>query len=801
MFSLSRFIFGIVICGAVVIHNAAAVSAQDIAPQQIRDAMEGAVHYLKSRQNPDGSWAEWRDQPCGATSLCALALLNAGVTTEDSAIQRAMEYLRKLPPEQVAKTYSVALQTMALAAANSANEIPQIQRNVQWLEQSQVLSDNPEKNGGWNSDPQTGGIPDNASSQYVILALYEAERAGAKIKPETWHRAKAFWENGQKADGSWFSDPLGKREGSDPMTCAGIGSLMIINGMYGSQSAFVRDDVINCCQPEEQNDNERIERGFRWLIRNFTTTPGEWNYYYLYCMERVGQISAQRFIGQYDWFREGVQTLLKRKGNEANHWKGDYGFETYDHIATAFALLFLSRGRRPVLISKGQYTDNQAVWSPHPNDLKNLTEFAIRQWRLEMTWQNIDVRKAEVDDLLQTPILFLCGSQSILNGSLQEQKRLAEKLRGYLDAGGFLFAEADTEDDSFDAGFRKLMKSVFQNESDCELRPLEPEHPVWSMETVIPEDQLRPMEGIDYGCRTCVIYLPPIRNIRDSPPRPVSPSLSCLWELQRFHSREDAYAEHVQHQIDAALGIGLNIAAYATGRTPKYKYEMPSTAEEKLADYHRRRGQIQTAMLDLQGNVNAAPRAVPKLLQQIAVQLNIPVNVHPVRVSLDQDEIFDSPILFLHGRNAIAMTESQRKQLKKYIEQGGFLFVNAVCSSKAFTESFQKEMQATFPDKPMAKIPANDPLLTDFCGGFPLQTLNVRMREKTEERRNRFVTQPLPPDLEGIAFDGRWRILFSPYDISCAIEETNETLQYQGYTKEDAFKLSINAILYAIEYL
>ncbi|MDR1491251.1 MAG: DUF4159 domain-containing protein [Planctomycetaceae bacterium] len=800
MFYLSRLVLMIVICGYVITNNAATLPAQDVDSRQVRDAIDGAISYLKNKQNPDGSWAEWRDQPCGATSLCSLALLSAGVAKDDPTIQRALAYLRKLPPAQVAKTYSVALQIMALAAADSGNEKPQIQRNVEWLESAQIQSDNPEKNGGWNGDPQSGGIPDNASSQYVILALYEAERAGAKIKPETWRRAKEFWENGQKADGSWFNDPLGKREGTDPMTCAGITSLMIINGFYGSASAFVRDDAIHCCQSEENPDDARIDRGFRWLIRHFTTAPGEWNYYYLYCMERVGQISAQRFIGQYDWFREGVQTLLKRKGNAVNYWTGDEGFEQYDHIATAFALLFLSRGRRPILISKGKYNDNDAVWSPHPHDLKNLTEFAVRQWQLEMTWQVVDVRTASVDDLLQTPILFLCGSQSMLNGSLQEQQRLAEKLRGYIDAGGFIFAEANTEDDSFDVGFRKLMQNMFQQETDYELRPLEAEHPIWSMEKVVSVDQIRPMEGIDYGCRTCVVYIPPIRNVHHSPPRPTPPSLSCLWELQRFHQRDDAYADHIQHQIDDALGIGLNVVAYAAGRTPRYKYEMPSTAEKKLENYQRRRGQIQAAMLDQQGNVNAAPRAVPKLLEQLALQLHIPVNVHPVRVSLDRNEIFDYPILFMHGRNAIELTESQRRQLKRYIEQGGFLLVNAICSSKAFTESFKNEMQTTFADKPMAKIPPNDPLLTDSCGGFPLQTLNVRTLEKTEDRRNKIVVKPLVPDLEGIAFDGRWRIIFSPYDISCALEDDAGTLQCQGYTKEDAFKLAINAILYAIEF-
>jgi len=59
---------------------------------------------------------------------------------------------------------------------------------------------------------------------------------------------------------------------------------------------------------------------------------------------------------------------------------------------------------------------------------------------------------------------------------------------------------------------------------------------------------------------------------------------------------------------------------------------------------------------------------------------------------------------------------------------------------------------------------------------------------------------PITPELEGIAFDGHWRVLLSPYDLSCALEEMSGSLQCQGYTQEDAFKLALNAILYAIEY-
>ena len=775
------------------------VHGQDIDPDEVREAIDGAIRYLKNTQKTNGSWDEVREHPYGASSLCALALLSAGLTKDDPAVNRALIYLRQFQPEG-GKVYDVALQTLVYAMANPERDKPLIQQNVAWLEAAQIKgSGTPGYNGGWSYNI-SGGVPDNSNTQYAILGLFEAERVGAIVKPETWQAAKTYMENCQNGDGSWYYNPTGRLEGTLTMTSAGVANLMMINGVLGSRAAYVQNGNVYCCQPDENPVEDKITKGLAWLTRRFTTWPGTWNYYYLYGIERVGRLSAFRFIGQHDWFREGTRTLLLRKGAVANNWKGEALNETFDHIATAYALLFLAKGRRPILVSKGQYADD-ASWKRHPNDLHHLTQFAEGQWRLEMSWQVIDLRRATVDDLLQTPVLFLCGDKNMLTGTPQQLRQLADNLRAYIERGGFIFAEANTEDDTFDIGFRQLMRDVFDDDPEYELRLLGADHPIWTIELTIPVEQMRKLEGIDYGCRTSVVYVPPYRNIRTDPVRPVPPSLSCLWELQRFHQRGEPYPEHVQDQIDAALGIGLNVLAYATGRSPRFKYEMPTTAEQKLNDYQGGRGnRIQVAMLDLQGNANSAPRAIPKLLGWLATQMKLPVDVRPIKITLDDDEIFDYPILFMHGRNAIEMTDAQRDRLRRYIDNGGFLFVNAICSSKPFTESFRREMATIFPNRKLTKLAAGDPLLTDACGGFNLPTLTLRTPQRIEGRRTEIVNVPITPELEGVAFDGHWRVVFSPYDLSCALEEMSGSLQCQGYTQEDAFKLALNAILYAIEY-
>ena len=115
------------------------------------------------------------------------------------------------------------------------------------------------------------------------------------------------------------------------------------------------------------------------------------------------------------------------------------------------------------------------------------------------------------------------------------------------------------------------MKDVFP-EPEYRLQLLEPDHPIWHAEERIAPSQLRPMWGIEFGCRTSVVYVPP------DPPANPRPALSCLWELSR-PGRGEKYGHAVQIQIDGALSLGINVLAYATNRELRPNDIQPRAAE------------------------------------------------------------------------------------------------------------------------------------------------------------------------------------------------------------------------------
>jgi hypothetical protein len=749
-----------------------AISRADISSEQVRNSIDRAVAYLKRQQGASGMWADHPAFVGGITALCTLALLNAGVEAQDETMQKSLAYLRTLQPTQ---TYVVSLQTMIFCAAEPKKDLLLVRRNVKWLERGQIGSG--DSKGAW-SYPLGNG--DESNSQFALLALYEAERVGVKVSDKTWRLALQYWQNQQNPDGSWG---YLKRPGSGSMTCAGITSMIIASGQLNHGDAEVVGGQVNCCGNQQTND--AVENGLRWLERNFSvhgnpsaqgTRSGQGNLlYYLYGVERTGRMTARRFIGQHDWYREGADMLVRTQDNLSGFWKGTGLAETNPNIGTGLALLFLAKGRRPVLVAKLKHGPDDD-WNHHRGDLANLTSYVEKKWERDLSWQVIDPAAASVEDLLQAPVLFISGRQA--PQFTAEQKR---RLRDYVDRGGFIFAEACCSGTEFEKGFRKLMEEVF-GEQEYKLRLLPPEHPIWHAEETVDPQYVRPLWGIDIGCRTSVVFCPE--------------NLSCYWELAR-PGRKEQLPEKVEAEVAAVCAIGANVMAYATNRELKYKFEhfATATADSPQDDFDR--GKLYVARLLHPGGCNAAPGALPNLLRLAGEKLQLRVGTQPRELSMTDPKLFHYHLVFMHGRHAFRLTPQERKQLRTYLERGGMLFADAICSSREFTEAFRREMAAIFPDQRLQRIARGDPIFTTQFGGEDLSIVARR------EPRRGAAAEPLKsqiregdPSLEAVKLGDRYAVILSPFDISCALEN-HESLECEGYTRKDAARISLNVLLYS----
>jgi hypothetical protein len=152
----------------------------------------------------------------------------------------------------------------------------------------------------------------------------------------------------------------------------------------------------------------------------------------------------------------------------------------------------------------------------------------------------------------------------------------------------------------------------------------------------------------------------------------------------------------------------------------------------------------------------------------------------------------------MHGRHSFRLTPKEREQLKTYLERGGTLFADAICSSKEFSDSFALEMKAVLPDKVLERIPTEDGLFGTQFGGDDLRTVERREPERsTPNGPLKSLVREVEPYLEGIKLGERYAVIFSPYDISCALE-SHESLECTGYTRRDAARIGLNVLLYSL---
>lgn len=82
----------------------------------------------------------------------------------------------------------------------------------------------------------------------------------------------------------------------------------------------------------------------------------------------------------------------------------------------------------------------------------------------------------------------------------------------------------------------------------------------------------------------------------------------------------------------------------------------------------------------------------------------------PVRMS--DKETFRYPFAVMTGEGAFTLTDDERKNLRQYLEKGGFLLASAGCSSKEWSASFTREIEALFPDRKLEDVAMSHPIFS-----------------------------------------------------------------------------------------
>src|ERR1051326_4336786 len=505
----------------------------------VNNAVENGKRYLRTSQK-GGNWELGPSRfPGGQTALAMLALLSAGEKPSSDVIQKGLKYLRDNKSDM---TYVVSLKTMVYAAVADPQDMQRIRDQVDWLLKARRDKDAIK---GWGYTDRDSTWVDFSNTQYALLALHEGIQAGVKVEAKDieWIRELYTAAQVRVPDPNFPMAGWGYQKGHPPtlpMTVAGACGLLITGmDLNVGREKIDGKKVEGCGQYAAQKE---LDRAVRLVGRELPAEPGGFDgllkqhlYYTLYGIERLGRLSGQRFLGGKDWYRIGCEFLVGEQRDDGSWVHGD-GEENGPTACSAFALLFLSKGRTPVLISKYAHDQNQDGddWNNDHYDVRNLVEFTRKeifarpnQPAPPLAWQIFDPRlvkddddaavKRIADELLQTPVVVLTGHEDPHLASSSGLTRNGKILKEYLENGGFVYIEACCGDARFRKQVEEQVTKLFPR--GTKLEELDASHPVWSASgkwASYPKDFK--LKGVQHGCRTPLIYSE--ENL-----------LCCQWEI------------------------------------------------------------------------------------------------------------------------------------------------------------------------------------------------------------------------------------------------------------------------------
>ena len=96
------------------------------------------------------------------------------------------------------------------------------------------------------------------------------------------------------------------------------------------------------------------------------------------------------------------------------------------------------------------------------------------------------------------------------------------------------------------------------------------------------------------------------------------------------------------------------------------------------------------------------PDIIPNLAREVNRRTTLRMAEQEAVVDLTDPRLFSFPILFITGHGNIKFTEEEVKNLRRYLENGGFLYAD---DDHGMDEAFRREIRRVFPDAELVELP------------------------------------------------------------------------------------------------
>jgi len=583
-------------------------------------------------------------------------------------------------------------------------------------------------------------IWDNSNTQYGLLGVWAGAEAGVEVPIDYWMGSEKHWINCQLPTGQWKYDGSPLSRPTYAMTVAGIASLFVTHDYLDAPALGA--DVGR--EPFSQS----LARGLAWLEKAdncVDVMAGGIQYlgYNLFSLERVGLASGFKYFGAHDWYRElAAKALLLQRPDgswcrELTVAEQPEDAQADALVDTAFVLLFLARGRHPVMINKLRF---DGYWNNRARDIANLSTFAGRELERPLNWQVVTLA-SDWFDWMDSPILYIASHQA---PKLTDEHY--QKLRSFAEAGGLIFTHADAASPAFNAFAADLAKKLFP---DFPMTNLPSNHDVYSLLYKLAAKP--PLRAVSNGSRLLLVHSPT--------------DFSTAWQVRNGTKREP-------------WDLAVNLFVYAAGKGDlRNRLSSPYIPPVLTRPATR----LRLTRLKYPAAWNPEPHAWERFSRYLQQQSDIGLDLFTSE--LKDLKPTASPIAHLTGNVPYTATDPETQALRQYVEAGGVLLIDSCGGSERFAPSVAALLQKL--------APTQKPTLMDFKHRLFTPALPA-MDDLTRPQLRPYAK--LPPQFLTLSI-GKGKVISTPLDLTTGLLGTN-TWCISGYQPDYSQKFLKNLILW-----
>lgn len=172
----------------------------------------------------------------------------------------------------------------------------------------------------------------------------------------------------------------------------------------------------------------------------------------------------------------------------------------------------------------------------------------------------------------------------------------------------------------------------------------------------------------------------------------------------------------------------------------------------------------------------------PNLLNFIKDKTNLKVDAEFTSADIATNEIFSYPFLFMTGHGNVVFSDEEIQRLRKYLEAGGFLYVD---DDYGLDKSFRREIKKIFPNKNLTELPFSYGLFHIFYD-FPNGTPKIQLHNGK------------PPQAFGIFINKRLAVLYTYESNPSDGWDDPQVHDKSPAKREEALKFGTNIVLWAL---